>query len=154
VGPLGSGDFNPGRLSAFAYRVVVPNYFFAPRHVKVALAWDSRVDTWSIGNVELPLSSTLAVDLDLMIFDSRGAMVGYSGSYDNSYEIAEFEGRLGETYEIRIRRWSGTEDTWYGIAWTVTGGLQWANTTQFTVLEAAVTPPSRRRSRTGELNVR
>jgi cytochrome c biogenesis factor len=49
--------------------------------------------------------------------------VGYSGSYDNSYEIAEFDGRRGETYDIRIRRWSGTDWVWYGIAWTVTGGL-------------------------------
>ncbi|MFN2139018.1 MAG: hypothetical protein ACK2U5_00960 [Candidatus Promineifilaceae bacterium] len=24
---------------------------------------------------------------------------------------------------IRVRRWSGTESTWFGIAWTVTGGL-------------------------------
>jgi hypothetical protein len=31
--------------------------------------------------------------------------------------------RAGETYTIRIRRWSGTDPTWYGIAWTVTGGL-------------------------------
>ena len=30
-------------------------------------------------------------------------------------------GRSGETYEIRIRRWSGTDDVWYGVAWTVTG---------------------------------
>lgn len=44
-------------------------------------------------------------------------------------------------YEIRIRRWAGTDDIWYGIAWTVTGGLQWANTTQFTC--------SRRRSHGG-----
>ncbi len=145
VGSLGSRDFSAGRLSTFAYRVVVPNYFFAPRHVKVALAWDSKVNTWSIGGLEMPISSTLTVDLDLMIFDSRGALVGYSGSYDNSYEIAEFDGRLGETYEIRIRRWSGTDDTWYGIAWTVTGGLQWANTTQFTLLEEVITRQSRRR---------
>jgi hypothetical protein len=32
--------------------------------------------------------------------------------------------RAGETYTIRIRRWSGTDPTWYGIAWTVTGGLR------------------------------
>ncbi|MFN2161312.1 MAG: hypothetical protein ACK2UN_04485 [Candidatus Promineifilaceae bacterium] len=23
---------------------------------------------------------------------------------------------------IRVRRWSGTDSTWFGIAWTVTGG--------------------------------
>jgi hypothetical protein len=49
--------------------------------------------------------------------------VGYSGSWDNSYEIAEFVGLPGKTYTIKIRRWSGTDSTWYGIAWTVTGGF-------------------------------
>jgi hypothetical protein len=143
VGILGSGDFSAGKLSTFAYRVVVPNFIFAPRHVKVALAWDSRVTTYSIAGMQIPISSQLTVDLDLMIYDSRGNLVGYSGSWDNSYEIAEFDGRQGETYEIRIRRWSGTDDTYYGIAWTVTGGLQWANTTQFSVLEQAVTRTAR-----------
>ena len=52
----------------------------------------------------------LTVDLDLQIFDSRGNQVGYSGSWDNSYEIAEFDGKPGETYTIKIRRWSGTDD--------------------------------------------
>ena len=68
-------------------------------------------------------TSNLAVDLDLKVFDGNGAQVGYSGSWDNSYEIAEFVGRPGQTYTIKIRRWSGTDSTWYGIAWTVTGGF-------------------------------
>jgi hypothetical protein len=55
------------------------------------------------------------------VYDSSGTLVGYSGSWDNSYEIAEFSARAGETYTIKIRRWSGTEDVWYGIAWTVQG---------------------------------
>ena len=74
-------------------------------------------------DLEIPLSSNLTLDLDLKVFDGGGNLVGYSGSWDNSYEIAEFEGVPGETYTIRIRRWSGTESTWYGIAWTVTGGF-------------------------------
>ena len=63
----------------------------------------------------------LKVDLDLHVYDSRGNQVGYSGSWDNSYEIAEFPANRGETYTIKIRRWSGTDDVWYGIAWTVQG---------------------------------
>jgi hypothetical protein len=31
----------------------------------------------------------------------------------------------GHSYDIRIRRWSGTNDTWYGIAWTVSGIQLW-----------------------------
>ena len=40
---------------------------------------------------------------------------------DRAGEIAEFAATPGETYDIRIRRWSGTQDVWFGIAWTVTG---------------------------------
>ena len=55
------------------------------------------------------------------MYDSRGNQVGYSGSWDNSYEIAEFAANPGETYTIKIRRWSGTADVWYGVAWSVQG---------------------------------
>ena len=84
------------------------------------------------------------MDLDLQIFDSRGNQVGYSGSWDNSYEIAEFEGQPGETYTIKIRRWSGTDSVWYGVAWTVTGGLFWAGATRFTVLQERIGARARR----------
>ena len=35
--------------------------------------------------------------------------------------IDEFAARAGETYDIVIRRWSGADSVWYGLAWTVTG---------------------------------
>jgi hypothetical protein len=145
IGTLRSRDFNADKRSKFVYRVQVPSGFFSPRHVKAALAWDSRVTTFSQFGTPIPISSTLAVDFDLMIYNSRGALVGYSGSYDNSYEIAEFEGMPGETYDIRIRRWSGSDDTWFGIAWTVTGGLLWADSTRFSVLDQEIGIGSRLR---------
>lgn len=123
VGKLTSADFDAQGMSKFSYRVQVPTGFLGPRRVKVALAWTGKVSTLSLFGFELPIDSRLTVDLDLRVFDANGAQVGYSGSWDNSYEIAEFTGNPGETYTIRIRRWSGTDDTWYGVAWTVTGGL-------------------------------
>lgn len=138
VGTLRSGDIGSNRRTTFSYSVVLGNWFFSPRHVKVALAWDSRITMLPFG-FDLPIASTLAVDLDLQVFDRRGNQVGYSGSWDNSYEIAEFDGQPGETYTIKIRRWSGTDDVWYGIAWTVTGGLRWADVTRATVLQEALT---------------
>lgn len=123
VGSLRSADFNRSGLSNFSYRIQVPRGVFGPRRVKVALAWTSKVSTFSILGITIPLSSKLTVDLDLKVFDANGAQVGYSGSWDNSYEIVEFTGMPGQTYTIRIRRWSGTDSVWYGIAWTVTGGL-------------------------------
>jgi hypothetical protein len=85
--------------------------------VKVALAWDSAVTS----SGDTATASTLTVDLDLLVRDSSGAQVAAAASWDNSYEVVEFSGRAGETYEIVIRRWSGTDSVWYGVAWTVTG---------------------------------
>jgi subtilisin family serine protease len=137
VGTLRSSDIGANKRTTFSYSVKLGNSFFSPRHVKVALAWDSKITMFPLG-INLPIASTLTIDLDLQIFDSRGVQVGYSGSWDNSYEIAEFEGQPGETYTIKIRRWSGTDSVWYGIAWTVTGGLRWADVTNGTVLQAMI----------------
>lgn len=118
VGLLTSADFGTNKLSNFEYKVVLPNWILGPRKVKVALAWTSKVSSF----LGLVYSSQLTVDLDLKIYDSNNVQVGYSGSWDNSYEIAEFVGQPGSSYTIKIQRWSGTDSTWYGIAWTVTGG--------------------------------
>jgi hypothetical protein len=139
VGTLRSSDIGRNRRTTFSYSVKLGSTFIAPRHVKVALAWDSSITMFPFPFINLPIASTLTVDLDLQIFDSRGNQVGYSGSWDNSYEIAEFDGKPGETYTIKIRRWSGTDSVWYGIGWTVTGGLRWADVTAGTVLQELVT---------------
>lgn len=143
AGLLGSSDFDGSGMSTFVYRVRVPSFWFGPRHVKVALAWTSKIGTFDLPFIpEIPISSTLAVDLDLKVFDSNNNQVGYSGSWDNSYEVAEFTGAPGATYTIRIRRWSGTDSTYYGIAWTVTGGLFNAN---LVIANGTLIDPIRRR---------
>ena len=122
VGLLSSSNFGSNKLSTFEYKVSIPNYIFGPRKVKVALAWTSKTKKTSFLFWSWYMSK-LKVDLDLIIYDDNGSVVGYSGSWDNSFEIAEFTGQPGKTYTIKIRRWSGTDSTWYGIAWTVTGGI-------------------------------
>lgn len=134
VGLLTSSDFGGNKLSNFEYKLTVPTSVFGPRNVKVALAWTSKVSK-ILGLIYM---SELTVDLDLKIYNESGAQVGYSGSWDNSYEIAEFVGQPGKTYTIKIRRWSGTDSTWYGIAWTVTGGLLFPIPFGELVLERAV----------------
>ena len=119
VGTLRSSDIGANRETTFSYQVAVPVFFFGPK-VKVALAWDSNATLTELLFLQIATDS-LEVDLDLKIYDSRGSLVGYSGSWDNSYEIAEFSAVRGETYTIKIRRWSGTPNVWYGIAWTVQG---------------------------------
>jgi Subtilase family len=140
VGTLQSSNIGSNKQTTFSYFVTLGRAFLSPRKVKVALAWDSKI-TVRISGLDVRLQSTLAVDLDLHIFDSRGVQVGYSGSWDNSYEIAEFIGDPGETYTIKIRRVSGEDAVFYGIAWTVTGGLFWADVTRGTVLLEAVRQP-------------
>jgi len=120
VGTSRSSDYGSGGYSTYSYKIAVPRTTFRPQ-VKVALAWDSHVSSFDFLGIHIPLSSSLTVDLDLHVRDSHGNQVAVSNSYDNSYEIAEFAARPGETYDIKIRRWSGTDDVWYGVAWTVTG---------------------------------
>ena len=117
VGTLSSAVIGRDGLATFRYHIHVPPLLFVPR-VKVALAWDSAVTTFL--NV-FPLSSRLTVDLDLIVRDSNGTTVGSSASWDNSYEVVEFAARAGQTYEIVIRRWSGNDDVWFGVAWGVSG---------------------------------
>jgi hypothetical protein len=115
VGTFRSADVGSNRLATFRYHVSVPLLLLSPT-VKVALAWDSKVTSSGTS----PLSSELTVDLDLLIFDG-GNLVAQSSSFDNSYEVAEFAAARGATYDIVIRRWSGTDDVWYGVAWNVVG---------------------------------
>jgi hypothetical protein len=122
VGTFSSSVVGSDRLATFRYRVQVPSLILVPR-VKVALAWDSAVTSASSGDTAT--ASTLTVDLDLIVRDSRGTQVATSASWDNSYEVVEFAATRGETYEIVIRRWSGTDSVWYGVAWTVTGFEWW-----------------------------
>ena len=117
VGTLRTADIGPNGETTFSYNISVPRSIFFHHKVKVALAWDSDVREINFFGITIPVGSVLTLDLDLKIYDSAGNLVGYSGSFDNSYEIAEFRAVAGETYTIKIRRWSGTDDVWYGIAW-------------------------------------
>src|SRR5215813_10874114 len=111
-----SKDFGGDGLSTFVYRISIPATPILTRAtVKVALAWDSDVTEFKFLGLTIPLTSTLTLDFDLMVFDSNNSLVGYSGSWDNSYEIAEFRAIPGETYTAKIRRWSGTDNVWFGI---------------------------------------
>jgi hypothetical protein len=78
VGTLRPRDFGDDKKSTFSYRVRVPDSWFGPRKVKVALAWNSEVGTFPFFGI--PISSALTIDLDLMIYHSGENLVGYSGS--------------------------------------------------------------------------
>lgn len=120
IGTVVSADIDGDGFLNYVYRISVPRTFLAPT-VKVALAWDSEVVRFNFLGLEFFFGSFLTVDLDLIVRDSSGATVATSISWDNSYEIVEFAARRGETYEIRIHRYSGESDVWFGVAWQVRG---------------------------------
>jgi Subtilase family len=115
IGRLDSGDFRKNKNSKASYKIKVPND--GAKHIKVALAWNSKVD--DLWFAPIHISSKLKLDLDLWIFDEDNNVVARSSSFDNSYEIAEFDAKPGKEYTIKIRKFSGDDWTYFGIAWTV-----------------------------------
>ena len=130
---LTTSEVGPDTLSTSRHWIAVPNPFAFPTlwryTVKVALAFSSFVSP----ETTLPVwggateTSDLNIDLDLIVRDSAGNQVANSSSFDNSYEIVEFPGRIGETYEIIVKRVSGTRNVYVGVAWGVWGGLNVLN---------------------------
>lgn len=122
VGTLSDNDFKEVG-SYISYYIGVPNIDPSGNNsktsrIKVALAWNSQISM----DQDEPISSTLNLDHDLYLYNEAGFRVAHSASWDNSYEVIDFEGLRGQIYEIRIKRWSGTGSTWYGIAWTSGNG--------------------------------
>ena len=60
----------------------------------------------------------LTLDYDILVYDGK-TLVASSMSWDNSYEIVEFQGNAGKTYDVKIAKYSGDDWSWYGLAWTV-----------------------------------
>jgi hypothetical protein len=120
IGRMESDDFNSGGFYQRVYQVRAEQspYSFSIPHIRVALAWNSTA-TMDDSSAEEVYASELGMDLDLRVYDSTGNQVAHSVSWDNSYEIVDFDGKVGETYTIKIQRWSTKPGawTWFGIAW-------------------------------------
>lgn len=129
-GVINDSAFGEDNLTTYSYWIGVPYNFNdqdnTKRNVKVALAWNSEITNYTILGIDTGIrkSSDLKIDLDLEVYDSSGNLVGYSNTWDNSYEVVEFMGNVNEKYEIKIRRWSGTgHSSYYGIAWNAGDGI-------------------------------
>ena len=120
VGTLRDTDVGTGGEVTFTYNVIAPTLMYRPL-LKVALAWDSIVTTQPglPGGDPVPTTSALTHDLDLWVFNASGTRVAQSSTYDNSYEIVEFPCTPGATFSIRFRRFAGTGNVWFGVAWSV-----------------------------------
>jgi hypothetical protein len=121
AGTIGNADFGANGRSTFKYQVKVPVGGSPKRTIRVALAWSSKV-TYDTDATQTPpiknVVSKLTTDLDLHLYEGN-RIVDWSSSFDNSYEIIDFQGNAGTTYDIVIRRWSGNDWAWFGVAWTV-----------------------------------
>jgi len=118
IGTMWDYSFDASGFFTRTYQVTTPRFAVSWPHIKVALAWNSTA-TQSGAAPEEVYASELGLDLDLRVYDSTGTQVAYSLSWDNSYEIVDFDAKLGETYTIKIHRWSTQPNawTWFGIAW-------------------------------------
>ncbi|HKG56053.1 MAG TPA: S8 family serine peptidase [Candidatus Limnocylindrales bacterium] len=123
IGRFEASDFDGERFLRWSYNLTAPRRpfgLFTTWKAKAVFTWNGKIDKLRILGFEFdyPIGSHLAADIDLEIYDSRGNLVAGSWSWDNSYEIAEWNAIPGETYRIRPRKWSGTDASWFGVAWT------------------------------------
>ncbi len=143
IGRMDDGDFSdPGNMYERTYLVQPQNdsLLYMQPHVRVALAWNSNATVDGSG-ASAVYASELAMDLDIEVFDSAGNRVAHSMSWDNSYEIVDFDAREGERYTIKVHRWTGGADdwTWFGIAWDTQWKLPVINTKPIQVKPGLVT---------------
>jgi hypothetical protein len=119
VGTFEAGEFDGTGRWAHVYRIRVPpgSIFGRRRRVKVALAWNADVVRINAG-ILTAWATVVPADYDLYVYDDD-QLVGWSASWDNSYEIVEFMGEAGKTYTVRIGKASGSAGSYYGIAWIV-----------------------------------
>ncbi|NNJ99125.1 MAG: hypothetical protein HKP58_01820 [Desulfatitalea sp.] len=112
-------DLQANGTSNFRYRIQVPAS--GARRLKAALAWSSKIKYTTDASLTPPVKVTeskLTVDLDLYVY-LAGSLVAHSSTFDNSFEIVEFDAQPASVYDIRIKRFSGTDWVWIGLAWTV-----------------------------------
>ncbi len=89
----------------------------AGERVRVALTWDSN----ALGAVGDYAMDPLQSNFDLVIFDPDMIIApgGYSGSWDNSYELVDFYALKTGDYTIGVYKRSMNETSnWIGLAWT------------------------------------
>lgn len=91
----------------------IPAYVEAGERVRVAIAWNSN----PTGDYA---DDPLQADLDLVVHDPNGLAIpgAISGSWDNSYEIVEFEATQTGEHAIRVYgvRFDGDAEP-VGVAW-------------------------------------
>jgi hypothetical protein len=121
VGTFSSASVDAQGLSTASWKITAPSGRSRRTRLKAALAFSAKVTTSAPPSAATPstvTSARLEVDLDLHLFEGS-RLVAWSSSFDNSYEVIDHTLVPGRSYELRVRRWSGTDWTWFGLAWDV-----------------------------------
>lgn len=123
IGTINNASF-PGGKQTFQNIYQIP-VLSERQKVRVALSWEQTASTFVTGSISnTPVD--LNYDLDVLVKDENGEIVASSTSFDNNYEIVDFQGEPGKSYAIHVLRGetpthiNGKENfTSYGIAWNL-----------------------------------
>jgi len=77
---------------------------------RIVLSWTTDPSHSDYGNQP-------SADIDLTVVDSLGRTMASSMSFDNTYEIVEFDSWQAGTYTVQARKYRCDRDTWLGWAW-------------------------------------
>lgn len=116
IGTMTAASFNASNVFTKTYTFKAP---VGATQARVALAWNSTATVTDTGATDL-YNSALGMDLDVRVYDAFGTQVARSSSWDNSYEVVDFVPKAGQTYTVKVNRFSTKPGawTWYGIAFT------------------------------------
>ncbi len=116
IGTMTAASFGPTNVFSKTYTFKAP---VGATQARVALAWNSTATVTDAGATDL-YASALGMDLDVRVYDAFGTQVARSTSWDNSYEVVDFVPKSGQTYTVKVNRFSTKAGawTWYGIAFT------------------------------------
>lgn len=88
----------------------------AAGNMRVVATWDATPTCSGSGGTSC--TESLDADLDLLIYNSAGALVCSSTSFDSSWEGCDFSVAAGSTYTVKISQASRNQtDTYFGLAW-------------------------------------
>jgi hypothetical protein len=116
IGTMTAASFDASNVFTKTYTFKAP---VGATQARVALAWNSTATVTDTGATDL-YNSALGMDLDVRVYDAVGTQVARSSSWDNSYEVVDFVPKAGQTYTVKVNRFSTKPGawTWYGIAFT------------------------------------
>jgi hypothetical protein len=84
-------------------------------NVRVVGAWDATAACSGQGGTVC--TETLDADLDLLVYNSAGALVCSSTSFDASWEGCDFSAAAGSTYTVKVSQASRSQsDTYFALA--------------------------------------